>query len=526
MAKFVNSEESISSSLLLWSSRPTQVSIEDTYTLKVWPVTNIYNHDGPINFNIPPQSKGMLDEVFIITKVKIQKNGCDLEKADRNVSVINNFTNSMWAQLDCQIGTRTDITQSMRNSYAYSSFFNHILNSESNRKDYMYYTELFAMDEGEQKDVEERDRKFWVWNSGIEEELMGMMPSDMENQEKADALDVVKERMWEVNFAKQHTIEAVAEAMGYDNTVEKSLVASNLWGLIDKSWMPSKTNPAASKRSKRLNSGKCVTLISKIHCPLFNTAKSLPTNMAIRISLTKNDDRFLLLAESESSQYNITIEDCYLDVTYSKPRESILQLIESKIARNPAPYTITKPELLIKPIQNAGQIIRITDIFHDKIPSHAFFCLQDSKSFEGSFVSNPFTFIPFKKFQFYMDGNPYFKEPLEVRYVEKGADSRVRYQEFGDYMRQLYTTLGKSIKGDCLVNDRNFILNFMVGMSFGADRCNLTNNHMNLQVKSSTYCEIDMGINEGIPNDMLLIIYAVHDRQIQIDQNREIVIVE
>ena len=49
---------------------------------------------------------------------------------------------------------------------------------------------------------------------------------------------------------------------------------------------------------------------------------------------------------------------------------------------------------------------------------------------------------------------------------------------------------------------------------------------MNLQVKSSTYCEIDMGINEGIPNDMLLIIYAVHDRQIQIDQNREIVIVE
>ena len=125
-----------------------------------------------------------------------------------------------------------------------------------------------------------------------------------------------------------------------------------------------------------------------------------------------------------------------------------------------------------------------------------------------------------------MDGNPYFKEPLEVRYVEKGADSRVRYQEFGDYMRQLYTTLGKSIKGDCLVNDRNFILNFMVGMSFGADRCNLTNNHMNLQVKSSTYCEIDMGINEGIPNDMLLIIYAVHDRQIQIDQNREIVIVE
>ena len=72
MAKFINSSESISSSLLLWNDLPTQVSIEETYDLKVWPVTNLYN-ESPLKFNIPPQPKGLLNDIHIVTKLKIQK---------------------------------------------------------------------------------------------------------------------------------------------------------------------------------------------------------------------------------------------------------------------------------------------------------------------------------------------------------------------------------------------------------------------------------------------------------------------
>ena len=155
-----------------------------------------------------------------------------------------------------------------------------------------------------------------------------------------------------------------------------------------------------------------------------------------------------------------------------------------------------------------------------------FFCLQESRSFEGRKTCNPYCFIPFKSFQFYLDGSPYFKEPLEVKFVERGAYGTVRYEDFGDYMRQLYKTMGKSLKGDCLVNSKNFLLNFMVGLSFGADKSSLAENHLNLQTKSSSYLEIDMGLNTDIPADMVLIVYAVHDRQIQIDKDRQITIVE
>ena len=48
-------------------------------------------------------------------------------------------------------------------------------------------------------------------------------------------------------------------------------------------------------------------------------------------------------------------------------------------------------------------------------------------------------------------------------------------------MRQLYRTVGKNLKGNCLIDSTNFNVNFMAGMSFGADRCSLSDGHLNLQ---------------------------------------------
>ena len=527
MAKYLNSGESISSSLLLWSSTPTQVAVQESYELRCWPVTNIFNQDSPIAFNLPPQNLGMLSDIHIVTKIKIQKDGQDLTGGEKNLSVINNFANSLWAQLDVQIGTRTDITQSMHNSYPYSTFFNHVLNSESTRSDYLFYNELWKMDEGYHKDLEESERTFWIWNTDVEDDLFNIMPDSFNDAQKTAALDNVKEKLWNADFTKQQTIDEVVMALGYEDEGAIRRIANLTWDIIDNAWIPSKGNPAASERSKRINRGQSVTLCSKLHCPLFNTSKCLPTNMSIRISLTKNDNRFLLLSNAANAPYSVVIEDCYLNVTYIRPRDTILQIIEEKLTKVPASYFITRPEILIKPIQNAGRIIRLTDIFHDKLPPFAFFCLQKSSSFEGSSMKvNPYTFIPFKRFNFYLDGSPYFKEPLEVRTVEKGVDSVTRYEEFGEYMRQMYATLGKSLKGDCLINSDNFLMNFMVAMSFGADKSSLAENHLNLQVKSSTYLEIDLGINTDIPPDMVLIVYAVYDRQIQIDKDRQIHIIE
>ena len=522
MAKFVNSSEAISSSLLLWNDPPTQVSIEETYSIDVWPITGTLN-DGPINFQIPGQPKGMMTDIHIVTKLKIQQNGQDLQFRHDSLSVVNNFGNSIWGQVDIQLDDRIDITQSMRNAYPFSTFFNHTLNSESNRTDYLFYTELFKMDEGPTKKIEEEARTFWTWNESVDNEIKDLMAENVTNDMKNDKLNEMKAKLAvSENLGKFfETAEYMSSAMGYQNG-EK---IDELTDIVSRMLLPSKINPSASDRSRFLRHGESITLYTKLQHPLFNTSKCLPTNMKIRISLSKNDDKFVILS-NDDSKYSIFIEDCYLQTTYYRPRDPILSLIEERLQKEPAPYFISRPEIIVKPISNAGNIIRITDVFHEKLPPYAFFCLQRSKDFEGSYKTNPYIFIPFQKFQFYVNGNPYFTDPLQVATIKKRGNQHFQYMNFGEFMQQLYKTIGKDLRGDCLINSSNYHLNFMVGISFGADKSSLSERHLNLQEKASTYLEIDMGINEGIPQDLLLIIYAVYDRQILIDADRRIQIIE
>jgi hypothetical protein len=133
--------------------------------------------------------------------------------------------------------------------------------------------------------------------------------------------------------------------------------------------------------------------------------------------------------------------------------------------------------------------------------------------------------VPFKKFNFYRNGVPYFTDPLEVGTIRTLGTGDYAYRDCGEYMRQLYRTIGKDSRGNCLITSSNFHLHFMVGMSFGADRSSLAERHLNLQEKASTQLEIDMGIDD-VPEDLILIVYAVHDRQVQIDKDRMVRIID
>ena len=524
MAKFVNSSESISSSLLLWNDRPTQVSIEETYDMKVWPITNLLN-EGPINFNIPPQPKGLLTDIHIVTKFKVQKNGQDFSPIPQpDVSVINNLANSLWSEVSVICADRTELCQSLKNAYAYQTFFNHALNSEKNRADYLFENELFKMDEGLNKKSEEDLRVFWKWNHYMDSMFDDLQVGD--GQDKAELIKAKKEGYW----GTRGNVNVIGGLKALVRVNNSELTGNDLKIAYDnefdkyKAWIPTNANPGASMRSDRVNKGQSVILNSKFQCPLFNTTKCLPTNMKIRLSLTKNRDEFLLLCD-EDAGYSIALEDCHLVVTYYRVRDEILNLIEERLQVDPIPYFISRPEIIVRPVTQVSRIIRMSDIFKDKLPPYAFFALQRSVDFDGRFNSNSFVTVPFKKFNFYRNGVPYFTDPLEVGTIRTLGTGDYAYSDLGEYMRQLYRTIGKDSRGNCLINSSNFHLHFMVGMSFGADRSSLAERHLNLQEKASTQLEIDMGVDD-VPEDLILIVYAVHDRQVQIDKDRMVRIID
>ena len=149
MSMFKNSKESVDSSIMLWDTKPTKISTQETYNVKVHPVSSIYN-SGTINFVIPKQPRGMLSDIEIISKITVSKSGTALTDSDQ-VSVVNNLANSLWTLVDVYLDDRMNIMQSMKNAYAYQTFMNYVLNSSSNRADYIFATELFKMDTGKNK---------------------------------------------------------------------------------------------------------------------------------------------------------------------------------------------------------------------------------------------------------------------------------------------------------------------------------------------------------------------------------------
>lgn len=444
MMKYKNTRDSISTELLLWREPSTQISVKDVYSIKVHPTSTLYN-ESTINFNIPPQMKGMMTNIDIITKFKIKKGNSNLVAAD-NCSIINNFANSLWELVGVQVGDRLDLMQSMRNSYSYQTFFDYALNSDKNREDYLFSTQLFKMDSGETK-------------SG-------------------------------------------SETMIFTGD-----------GIINK---------GAAQRHQRIALSNSVTVSSRLHCPLITTEKALPSNMKVRVSLSKNNDKFLLM--SSTDEFKVVIEDIHLRVSYIRPHDIFHDMIEKRIAREPAPYYITRPELIVKPISQSGRHVRVNNIYPGRLPKYSFFCIVKTADFEGRSATSGFNFIPYGKFQLFLEGNPYFPEPLEMEYKTKGGVKH--YTENRTFLEQLYSTIGRSGRGCGMVTSENFQLNFMVGLSLTDDRSPTTSPYLSSQRAVSSQVEIDFGYDINIADDMLLLCYSVYDRLITIDGGRNIEIID
>ena len=341
MSKFTNSNEAISSSLMLWQTKPTQVSVKESYDTKVWPISNIFN-ERPITFSIPEQPHGMMKNIEIVTKFKIQKDEKDFSVEQDNLSIINNFPNSLWQIVDVTINGRSNIMQPLKNAYPYTSFFNMVFNHDDSQVDYLGNKELFFMDNEEKYEIKSDDklivRDYSKMYSTVGEKLFSV---------KGSIGDIV------TNYIKDETEKSFAKMPN-----------------------PGIKNQALYTRAKRVAKGQSVTTYSKLHCPLFNTNKVLPTRMDIRITLTKNTYDFLLICPKDEKD-SISIEDVHLQVTYYQPQDAIQRKIESLLESEPIPYFVQRPELIVRPITATTKVIRVNDIFPSKMPSYAFFCIQN-----------------------------------------------------------------------------------------------------------------------------------------------------
>ena len=433
MTKYVNSSEAITSNLLLWDPLHTQTSIAETHVMEIYPQTSI-DYSDTVTFLIKACPKLMIENIEIISEIRVLTAAGGNPAANTNVSVVSNLANAIWRSVDVAIGGQ-NILQSFDNSYNIGSWFDIALNTPSHRSSYLLKKEVFLMDEATTK-------------------------ANSENT----------------------TIYPAPE-----NNVR-----------------PPPANMSALSRSKLIEQGKSVTLISDLNCSLFKTGKLLPSNLDVRLSLTKNYDGYVLLEEATGT-HKLKFDKCFLRVTMQQPTDFCLNLMEQKLLKTPALYQSEEGKVSFHSIPAGNALVTINNLFpQGRLPLMFTFGVQDRTALGNARNKNPYTFHEVKKVQIYVDGKPFFPSAIQ--------GSTMHFDSF-------YQTIGYKTTGDCLINPNNYNIHPLFAVDLTADR---TANKHHLNLSRSGEIKLDLEFPDAVEEGLILLVYAYYDRIIEINSDRNL----
>ena len=255
-------------------------------------------------------------------------------------------------------------------------------------------------------------------------------------------------------------------------------------------------NKAALSRSKLIELGKTVTLISDLNSSLFKSGKLLPSNIDVRLSLTKNYDGYVLL-ETENGDHKVKFIKCYLRVTMQQPGDFCLNLMEQKLLKTPAIYQAEEGKVSFHSIAAGNEQVTINNLFpQGKLPIMFTFGVQDRTALGNARNKNPFTFHPMKKVQIYIDGKPYFPSALEGKTM---------------HFDSFYQTIG--------IEPSNYSIHPLIVVDLTADR---TANKHHLNLSQSGEVKLDIEFEQAAGEGLILLVYSYYDRIIEINSDRAV----
>lgn len=273
-------------------------------------------------------------------------------------------------------------------------------------------------------------------------------------------------------------------------------------------------NKGSAARAAKIAKSRIVKSKTKLYTSLLNHSKVLPTQMRLKVTLAKNKNAFLLMAET--ADYNVLIKKVYLQCTFVRPQDFILNLQEERLRQDPALYDVEHPEISMRSISKGSKNITVNDVFPTKLPKVAFFVLKNTSAIVGEYKSTPFCFHRILSFQLYVNNHEHFPFPIKFEDTDDEVD------DFSEAYMQLYKSLGLDMKGNCLVDANNFNIYYIIGVVLTPDRVHLK--HLNLQNEGEVRLEIKLEGEAEAP--YTLITYAIYDRLYSIDYNRQLSIIE
>ena len=262
-------------------------------------------------------------------------------------------------------------------------------------------------------------------------------------------------------------------------------------------------NSSAAKRIARVHSH--ATLIAELHCPIFKQDKLLPANLPINVKLVKCPEGFPMLCASTVLNH-IELDKVQLRVHYKELPEHAFTAVETRLLKEPARYEVDNQLVTFHAIPAGRQSVTFNNLFNGPLPKFFICGVNHRSAYANSKDKNPYTFLHMRKIQAFINGEEYFAAAVDNHCTMVDA-----FQE----------ALGLKTKGACLISPLNYDIHHVMPFTLTADKSIRT--HLNLMKTGNVRLEVDL-TNVSIEG-LILVVYALYDRVIEIDTNRQVNII-
>jgi hypothetical protein len=268
----------------------------------------------------------------------------------------------------------------------------------------------------------------------------------------------------------------------------------------------------AKKRASFVRHGKTLELMGRLHCDVLNTPQYLLNGVNIRLTLRRNPDALLFLAEDNLSP-KLIIDDATLYVRSVNLSPSILVAHAKILHTKPSQYHYRRTEMLHYTVSQGTFQKSIENILCGRTPIRIVMGLVKNSSFNGNYKENIFNFEHFNLnyLNLAINGATVGTKPLQPNY------------ETGECM--VPYVMGFFGSGICLADDGNTISREDYSKSNAIYAWDLTPDvgasESHWSQPQNGGLRIELGFSKALPTTVSLIILAEFRETLNIDYGRQ-----
>ena len=271
-------------------------------------------------------------------------------------------------------------------------------------------------------------------------------------------------------------------------------------------------NSALDKRMKPFVNKKDVEMKSRLHIDLSFQEKILPSNLDIRIVLTPAKPEFIFFSKTENAQFKLKITGATLYVRKVKLNPAKQLAFEKTISKSPIRIPISYVSMRNLTVPANVATYNNDGLYSGVLPHLVIIGIVDNSNFVGTIDKNPYNFAHHDLTSLLLrkNGKNVPTQALTPNYAEdRYVDC---YQTIFDAMGVKYDNFDNGISyyqyknGNCL-----YAFNLM------PDNCS----HNNSPATGSL--DLSIRFKTTLATSKSVILYAMYDNNIFIDQHRNII---